>query len=324
MKAKPSKPYPDYPLFAHAMGYWAKSIKGKVHYFGRWNDPDGALEKYLKAKQSIDQGLLMPKINSLGDAAEAWISHKRQEKKKGALSSQTLQEYKRISKRIVECIGANVPLDDISESHITTLHSSLDGDCAAKTAQNNIRKARLLFNWLQSVGRWDVNKHKEVVSKLQVNGGGPSQADRRVSKIVNEARGIGILEKELDRPVTDWPSKNIVLREVLDLTEGAATLVSEIEKWWTGFSPDAYFIHKPTDTQICGWSQGMHHLCVVEIENTSPMTELKVQKYGLIWDVFNKSTEWRFHLIVVDRYEQWREMNLLKFYERAMSDRRVV
>lgn len=33
---RPAKPYPDFPLFAHPTGYWAKKIKGRLHYFGQW------------------------------------------------------------------------------------------------------------------------------------------------------------------------------------------------------------------------------------------------------------------------------------------------
>jgi hypothetical protein len=39
--AKPSKPYPEPPLTAHPAGYWCKKIRGKLHYFGKWEDPDG-------------------------------------------------------------------------------------------------------------------------------------------------------------------------------------------------------------------------------------------------------------------------------------------
>jgi hypothetical protein len=48
----PSKPYPEFPLFAHATRRWAKKIRGQLHYFGPWSDHDGALAKYLAEKDA--------------------------------------------------------------------------------------------------------------------------------------------------------------------------------------------------------------------------------------------------------------------------------
>src|SRR5687768_3468581 len=53
---KPNKPYPEFPLFAHAAGVWAKKIRGRLVYFGPWDDADGALKKYLEQMDDLHAG----------------------------------------------------------------------------------------------------------------------------------------------------------------------------------------------------------------------------------------------------------------------------
>ena len=53
---KPAKPHPDFPLFAHATKRWAKKVRGKLHYFGPWDDPNGAFECWLDQKDDLLAG----------------------------------------------------------------------------------------------------------------------------------------------------------------------------------------------------------------------------------------------------------------------------
>src|SRR5436305_9250272 len=78
--AKPAKPYPEFPLTAHPAGYWCKKIRGKIHYFGKWDDPDGALAKYLEQKDALHAGR-KPRESAEGLTVKAmcneFLNHKR-------------------------------------------------------------------------------------------------------------------------------------------------------------------------------------------------------------------------------------------------------
>src|SRR5215831_17747549 len=91
---KPAKPYPDFPLFPHATRRWAKKIRGKMHYFGPWEDPDGALALYLEQKDALHPGR-KPRTRgeaeavTVKDVANAFLNMKQTAVDNGELSPLT-------------------------------------------------------------------------------------------------------------------------------------------------------------------------------------------------------------------------------------------
>src|SRR5271156_6622422 len=96
---KPNKPYPDFPLFPHATKRWAKKIRGKMHYFGPWDDddPDGALAKYLDQKDALHAGR-KPRQQTEGvtikEMCNQFLSAKQSSVKSGELTNRSWQDYK--------------------------------------------------------------------------------------------------------------------------------------------------------------------------------------------------------------------------------------
>src|SRR3954466_263616 len=106
--SKPPKPYDDFPLFPHAAGVWAKKIRGQLHYFGPWGDPDGALAKYLEQKDALHAGRKPrpdPEALTVKDAANAFLNAKKALLDAGELSPHTWANYKRAADEVVAHMG---------------------------------------------------------------------------------------------------------------------------------------------------------------------------------------------------------------------------
>jgi integrase len=119
---KPPKPYPDFPLTAHPAGYWCKKIKGKIYYFGPWDDPDGALKKYQEKKDDPDGALKKPgAVATVKDAVNAFLNHKRDKMDAGELSVRTLAKYKEVTDLLVQKFGKSRPVSDLRPDNFTSL-----------------------------------------------------------------------------------------------------------------------------------------------------------------------------------------------------------
>src|SRR5438270_8695843 len=85
--AKPPKPYENFPLFAHAKGYWCKTINRRHESFGSWAWPDegayeaswrAALKRYHQYQEDLAHGRLIaerPELLTVEALVDAYLGY---------------------------------------------------------------------------------------------------------------------------------------------------------------------------------------------------------------------------------------------------------
>ena len=107
-RVKPKKPYPDFPLTPHQSGKWCKKVRGKLFYFGDWDDPDGALREWLSKEHQIRAHGELATDNSEADIKwllNAFLDAKELQCDSGDLSQRSYLDYKKACDRIYDHFG---------------------------------------------------------------------------------------------------------------------------------------------------------------------------------------------------------------------------
>jgi integrase len=147
---KPDKPSPDFPLFAHT-GRWAKKIKGKRYYFGKWGDPDAALAKYLREKDYLFAGQLPPdtdgKGTELAHLCNLFLLSKQESVDRGDLGQRTYLEYRQTCREVVSFFGKAKVVEHIQPLDFEGLKKKLGEGRNVTTLGNTVQRTRTLFKW---------------------------------------------------------------------------------------------------------------------------------------------------------------------------------
>ncbi len=89
-KAKPAKPYPEFPLFAHNNGQWCRKIRGKIYSFGVWSDPTAALKRHGEEYPYLKEGIAPPDSYDgwrVGELSNAFLSVQKERNQFGGSPS---------------------------------------------------------------------------------------------------------------------------------------------------------------------------------------------------------------------------------------------
>lgn len=150
---RPGKPFPDYPLFAHRNGQWAKKIRGKLHYFGPWSDPRGALLRYEREKDDLAAGR-EPRPDESSDALSVHqmvylcLEAKKLKVQSRELEERTWLDYKSYGDRMIRVFGAKTKVESLGPADFKRLREDLQKTYKSLfSIKSAIRKTKVFFNW---------------------------------------------------------------------------------------------------------------------------------------------------------------------------------
>jgi integrase len=158
---RPAKPRPDFPLFPHRNGRWAKKVRGKFCYFGKWTeDPKGEAAAQLWADQKDD--LLAgrtPRANRDGLTVAGLVNHfltaKEQQRDAGDITPRSFADYFATCETIVGAFGRNRLVDDLAADDFQSLRASFAKRYGVHRLGNEVQRTRTLFKYGYDAGLID-------------------------------------------------------------------------------------------------------------------------------------------------------------------------
>ena len=222
-KAKGKKPHPDFPLFRHSRGHWAKKVRGKTHYFGKVvDDLDGqkALAKWLDDKDALLAGRT-PRAGrdglELGDLCNAFATSKRLQMEAGELTDRSYALLYATCARLVDAFGRDRLVDDLVADDFERLRSSIAKAWGPVALGNEIQRVRGVFKYGYEAG---------LIDKAVRFGPGFKKPSAKTMRVNRAKRGLRMFEREELLAVLD--SATVNLKAMLLLACNAALGNTEI------------------------------------------------------------------------------------------------
>lgn len=156
---RPEKPCPDFPLFPHGCGQWAKKIHGRMHYFGPWADPEGA-ERALQAFLAKDASGRLPIAPANNTQAFSRIVDAYITKRHGDLQAKTigLRYYRDLTnmvKALAKLIDLTRPVNALGPADWARAHQQLRRKHGASTVTRFVVMVRTMLKWAAEMGLID-------------------------------------------------------------------------------------------------------------------------------------------------------------------------
>ena len=152
-----AKPYPEFPLTAHASGRWCKKHQGRRYYFGKVDDGwEAALAKFERDWSYIlehgrprpaDDGSTDDDGCTLAVLCNAFLNSKRRKMEAGDLAARSFADYLRITDGLIDHFGKDRRVADLQPADFAKLRAKLSKSLGPVSLKDKINRIRIIFNY---------------------------------------------------------------------------------------------------------------------------------------------------------------------------------
>ena len=149
-RRKPSKPYPEFPLFAHNNGQWCRKIRGKLYSFGTWDDHQSALKKHNEEYPFLKEGIAPPeKFDGwrVGDLINEFLGVQEDRMDQGEIEKITFDSLQYVGKLILEYIPRERAVESLRPDDFRKLRSGMMKRFAPTNTRVNMTRIRSIFKF---------------------------------------------------------------------------------------------------------------------------------------------------------------------------------
>lgn len=152
-QTKPGKPYPQFPLYTHACGQWAKKIRDRTVFFGPWANYHKALAKYLAEKDDLEAGrparaYSTPDGLTVHQMVSLFLAAKILRVRSGEMEARTWENISWYGERMIRVFGKSRTVESLGPADFTRLRTDFQRTHKSPTSiKGDIRKSMVFFNW---------------------------------------------------------------------------------------------------------------------------------------------------------------------------------
>jgi len=145
------KPYKSFPLTPHRSGQFCKKIRGKIHYFGKIDDPEAALRRYHEHANGLRTGEI-DRVDrtaelTIAELANKFLAAKERKRAKGEIEAATFVEYHRDCELMVQHFGRDFLVASVTRKALSEFRDALGKGVNVTTLSNRVGNARSIFKF---------------------------------------------------------------------------------------------------------------------------------------------------------------------------------